>query len=282
MVTVTAIYCYPVKSCKPISLESAELSQQGLPFDRHWMVVGPEGKFVTQRNNPRLALIETSLTDDGLQLSIAGQQPITVSYQMPDGERIISEVWGEACEGIDEGAEVSAWLTAALQRDKSMRLIRMADDFERQHGEAEFMDDDEQNRHHVKFSDISPYLVVNESSLTELNKQLIMSGEQPVPMNRFRGNIVVKDLPAFSEHQITALKHADYRLSFRMVCERCVVTTIDQQTAQRDSAMQPFKMLKQINGSDAQRPAPQFGHYAVLEQGAKQLIQVGDELEVIA
>lgn len=280
MVTVTAIYCYPVKSCKPIKLDSVELTTQGLPYDRHWMVVDAEGKFVTQRNNSRLALIETALTEEGLKLSL-GDDSVMVTYDPPTGDRVISDVWGEATEGVDEGAEISAWLSKALQSEKPVRLVRMAQDFQRQHKETEFMEDDEQNKHHVNFADISPYLIANEDSLAELNKQLIMAGEQPVPMNRFRANIVVKGLPAFKEHNITTLKHSDYELSFRMECERCIVTTIDQQTAQRDSKMQPYKMLQSINGNDAERPNPLFGHYAVLAQGAGQQVNLGDQLDIV-
>ncbi|WP_019528748.1 MOSC domain-containing protein [Dasania marina] len=277
-VTITGIFCYPVKSCKPVALKNTVLTPQGIPYDRYWMIVNEKNVFVTQRQNSKLTLIATDLTEQGLQLSLPGAPPITISYAMPQGERISTEVFGAACETIDEGELVSQWLTQHLQSEQPLRLVRMAGDFSRLQDEPALQDDN--NQHHVHFADAAPYLVVNEASLSELNKQLIMAGEQPVPMNRFRPSLVVSGLPAFGEHMISTLSNTHCELASKLACERCIIPTIDQQTGQRDAAMQPFKMLQDINGTADEKRSPKFGEYMALILGEGSELAVGDELSV--
>ncbi|MCR8922051.1 MOSC N-terminal beta barrel domain-containing protein [Dasania sp. GY-MA-18] len=281
-VTITGLYSYPVKSCKPVALTSTVLTPQGIPYDRHWMIVNDENVFVTQRQNSKLALIESALTEQGLQLSLPGAEPITIAYAMPQGEIINTEVWGAPCVAIDEGAAVSQWLTQQLHSDKPLRLVRMAGDFIRLQNEPALQAAGNTNQHHVHFADAAPYLIANEASLEALNKALILAGEQPVPMNRFRPNIIIKGLPAFAEHNISSLGNQHCELNFKMACERCIITTIDQQTGQRDPAMQPFKLLKTLNGSADEKSSPMFGCYAGLEKGESVELMVADELVVVA
>jgi hypothetical protein len=120
--------------------------------------------------------------------------------------------------------------------------------------------------------------VANEASLQTLNEHLEAAGHQAVPMNRFRPNIVVKGLEAFAEHKLSRLQGDDFSLGLRHPCERCVVTTIDQNTAEKDPARQPFKTLREINPMPGKKPAPAFGHNAILLQGEQSTLKTGTHL----
>lgn len=272
---VTGLTIYPVKSLKGIALEQANLTNAGLEHDRRFMVVRPNGRFVTQREMPGLALIETELTDEGVRLSRPSRGETTLPYKSRDGESIPAWIWGAWCQAVDEGDEVSSWLTAALECDTPLRLVRMAEGFVRPQGKPEELGENT----HTYFADTAPFLVANEASLEALNKELAARGLEQVPMNRFRPNIVVRGLESFSEHRLGGLKAKAWELEFRHPCERCVVTTIDQETGRKDPGWQPFRTLKEINPVPGEKPAPAFGQNATLEAGEGATIAVGDQLE---
>jgi uncharacterized protein YcbX len=128
------------------------------------------------------------------------------------------------------------------------------------------------------FADAAPYLVANEASLDALNQSLVAGGHQAVPMNRFRPNIIIRGLEAFAEHRLSRLDGEGFRLGFCHPCERCVVTTIDQETAEKHPGRQPFKTLRDINPMPAKKPAPAFGHNAILSQGEQTTLNTGSTL----
>jgi len=271
---VTGLTIYPVKSLKGIALEQARLTPAGLDHDRRFLVVRPNGRFVTQRELPGLALIETELTDEGVRLSRSSRGEATLPFQSRGGDPLQAMIWGTWCEAIDEGDEVSRWLTAALECDSPLRLVRMADGFVRPQGKPEELGENT----HTFFADAAPFLVANEASLEALNEELSARGIEQVPMNRFRPNIVVRGLEPFSEHRLGGLRAGSWGLNFCHPCERCVVTTIDQETGRKDPDWQPFRTLKEINPVPGERPAPAFGQNAVLEAGEGATISIGDKL----
>jgi uncharacterized protein YcbX len=271
---ITRLTIYPVKSMKGIDLESAELTPWGLAHDRRFMVVRANGRFVTQRDMPRLALIRTALAEDGVRLSLESHGEWTVPFVSRGGEPVSTKVWGDECEAVDEGEEVSRWLTSALQSENPLRLVRMAEGFVRPQGKPREMGEDT----HTVFADAAPFLVASDDSLQALNQELATRGLSQVPMNRFRPNIVVQGLEPFSEHRWNTLRSRDYGLKLCHPCERCVVTTIDQETAHKDPDWQPFRTLRDINPVPGKKPAPAFGQNAALENGAGARISVGDQL----
>jgi uncharacterized protein YcbX len=273
---ITGLTIYPVKSMKGIPLKSAVLTPQGLEHDRHFMVVRSNGRFLTQRDLPRLVLVRTSLDQDGVVLSLDGHGSVTLPRLAADGERIHTRVWGDECETVDQGEELSAWLTDALQSTGVLRLVRMAPDFIRPQGKPEHLGE----RTNTLFADAAPFLVTNEASLSVLNRELEARGHGPVPMNRFRPNIVVQGMAPFAEHQVAKLESQNYSLKFCHPCERCVVTTIDQATAEKNPDWQPFKTLREINPVPGGKPAPAFGQNAILENGDQAIIALGDRLAV--
>ena len=274
-VEISDLTVYPVKAMKGISLNSAVLEAEGLQHDRRFMVVRSNGEFVTQRDTPRLALVETRLQAKGVELSLDGQGRISLPLEAVDGERIETAVWGDPCETIDQGEDISRWLTAALQSEEMLRVVRMAAGFTRPQTQPELLG----AKPHTHFADAAPLLVANLASLEALNGELLRRGEQAVPMNRFRPNITISGLSAFREHAISGLSGQNFRLRFCHPCQRCKVTTIDQETAVRHPHWQPYKTLGEINPMPDSKRAPAFGQNAIVNQGFGATISVGDRLQ---
>ncbi len=273
-ITVSELTIYPVKSLRGISLQKSQLTREGLQHDRRWMVVRDDGRFVTQRDLPALALVETAMEDDGVVLSRSGHGNHKLLFDAAPGKPVTSKVWKDPVETSDEGDAASAWLSAACGSRYAVRLVRMASGFTRTHSAADRFG--EENA--TKFADESPYLLANQNSLDALNLELQARGHRPVPMNRFRANVVVQGLPAFSERAIETISGENYVFGLREGCERCVVPTIDQDTAIKDPQQEPFKTLTDINPMPGKR-APAFAENSVLISGAGQWIRVGDTLQ---
>jgi uncharacterized protein YcbX len=273
-VTVTGLYVYPVKSMKGIALDEATLTAKGLRHDRVWMVVRPDGRFVTQRGLPRLALVNTRLEADGLVLSLDGHGSITIPFDSKAGGAVVTSVWGDECRAVEEAPHVARWLTRAMGSEHLLRIVRMAPGFRRPQSQPQRFGRDTTTH----FADSAPYLVASESSLAELNRELQAGGHAEVPMNRFRPNIVVDGLEPFAEHRIAGLFGARWHLQMADPCTRCLVTTIDQQTAQRNPAREPFLTLRRINRAPGSKAMPAFAQNAVLLSGDGQRISVADGL----
>ncbi len=230
---ISEIHIYPVKSLGGMSLQSARLTLAGFQFDRQWMVVQPDGTFMTQRSFPQMALIETEIADDVLVLSTFGMETHVVTSASDTAKRINTEVWGDQVSAWDCGPTTSEWLSQAL--DSSCKLVSFPADETRQ-CDRRFAKSGE----HTKFADGFPLLLLSQESLDDLNRRL----PTPVGMDRFRPNIVVKGCDAFAEdhwHTIRVnndsshndsnnvdLSHVDLRIV--KPCARCSVPTVDQQT----------------------------------------------------
>ena len=276
-IEITGLTIYPVKSMKGIGLARATLTPQGLEHDRRFMVVRENGRFVTQRDLPRLALVHTTLDQDRIVLSMDGHGDIALPSDDAAGERIKTKVWGDPCDTLDLGEEIFRWLTGALRSESPLRLVRMAPDYVRPQTQPDKLGADT----HTFFADAAPFLVAGESSLARLNTELETRGHRTVPMDRFRPNIVVRGLEPFAEHETGGLESDRYGLKFCHPCERCVVTTIDQTTAEKDPGWQPFKTLRDINPVPGKKPAPAFGQNAILQGGDGQTITRGDRLSLV-
>ena len=276
-IRISGISCYPVKAMRGIPLSSAILGPQGLEHDRKWLIVDHENRFMTQRQIAGLALIVPTLEQDGLVLCNPQGQTISVPYEVQAGEQLRTNVWGDECQVIDQGEEISVWLSKSLETEQPLRLVRMQANTERAQSKPDLLGADTR----VLFADAAPLLVANEASLLQINNALEAKGESPVPMNRFRPNIVLAGLAAFAEHTVAGLVGHNFRLEFSMPCERCVVTTIDQETAQRHPAGEPFKTVREINSSPSEVKKPVFGHYANLSDGTNPRIALGDEVRLL-
>ena len=273
-VTVTGLTVYPVKSMRGIALAAARLTPEGLEHDRCFMVVLANGRFVTQRDLPRLALVETRLEGGSVTLSAAGAGSISIPFGCTDGEPVDVRIWGQECAAVDQGDVVSRWLSEALQSSEPLRLVCMAPGFVRPQGKPDELGADT----HTRFADAAPFLVANEASLTALNGALEGQGHEAVPMNRFRPNIVLGGAAAFAEHSVRRAAGPGYALRFAHPCKRCIVTTIDQATGRRDPQREPYRTLAQINPMPDRPDAPAFAQNAALADGTGAMIRVGDVL----
>lgn len=271
---VSALSIYPVKSLRGIELQEAEVTPMGLKWDRFWMVVNQDGLFMSQRNLPKMAEISTAITNDYLVLSHASSADLKVPLALLEGQEREVKVWKSECKALDEGEEVSNWLTDVLgeYRGQSLHLVRMAPDFDR----LVSQNHTEGTLHHTYFADGYPFLVVAQSSLQALNSELQSNQHKTVAMDRFRGNIELVDSDAFAEHHSQYLSNSD-GMAFHLCkpCERCKVITQDQLSGEVLEPQQPLKTLFGMTHVDAKGAF--FGQNAVLsEKGNSGVIRVGD------
>ena len=215
--TITGLNVYPVKSCRGIKLESAKLGLAGIESDRRWMVISEAGRFLTQRELPRLALIVPKLDAQGLTLTAPAMPDLRVPMQ-PEGPRLEVAVWGDKCPALEVGAEVAVWLSQFLER--ATRFVQ----FDPQGVRPSDPDWTEGVPTQNEFSDGFPLLVISEASLADLNTRL----PEPLPMNRFRPNIVLGGLEPYDEDRIRDMHSDGVRLRVSKPCARCSITTTDQ------------------------------------------------------
>lgn len=267
MATVTAINIYPVKSCRGIALDRATVEVTGFTHDRQWMIVRPDGRFVTQREEPRLALITTAIADGRLQLHAPEVGAFAIALDH-GGAAVEVTCWKHQCAAFDAGDEAARWLEAHLRQ--SMRLVRF-DLARKRVADPKWTGDIEALN---QFSDGFPYLIVSQASLDHLNGRL----PQPLPMNRFRPNIVLDGLPAYGEDEVHEFSGGGIRLRAVKDCTRCAITTTDQDKGQRDGeeplrALRDYRLSRELKGV-------LFGQNIILTEGAGRQLEVGQELAV--
>ncbi|MGS2742932.1 MOSC domain-containing protein [Halomonas sp. LS-001] len=273
---ITQLTVYPVKSLKGIDLTQSELYGHGLAWDRRWMLVDAQQRFITQRQLPGLATIAVELTDQALVLSHPSVDPISISLEEPQGNLRLVKVWDDHCKALPESEEVSRWLEAALgEQAQGISLVRFVTEFTRA-VEEDFLAGGEA---HTYFSDGYPFLITTTGSLEALNQALIAGENAPVPMNRFRPNIVVECDDSWAEDQWATLssESSAFQLTLRKPCQRCKVTTVDQQTGTIPEQAEPLKTLLSLNTHPHLKGA-HFGQNATLTAGQGSVIRVGDEV----
>lgn len=232
-IEVTELNFYPIKSCRGTTLSTAQIALRGISHDREWLVVNAStNNFMTQREIEKMCLIEPQLSEDGKVLTVKapGMETISVPVTEEFGQRRVT-VWSTACRADDQGDEAAKWFSHYLGED--CRLVRMSDTHKRQVDQRYAKRKTDQ----VGFADGFPILLISEESLHDLNKRLPAA----IPMNRFRPNIVVKGCDAFGEDNWKTIKIGDLLFDVVKPCARCVITTIDQSTAEKSS--EPLKTM---------------------------------------
>ncbi len=231
MITISSLIYYPIKACRGFEVESAKVERMGIQHDRRMMVTTPEGEFLTQREYPRLALVTPALQDGSLELSATKYDTLRLGIQTT-GTPVPVNVWkSKGVQAIDQGEEAAQWFSNWLGIE--VRLVHIADGYIRRVNEAYAVNADD----HTGFADGYPILLASEEGLADLNSRL----ESPVPMNRFRPNIVVKGCGPFEEDSWNRIQAGDVKLAVVKPCARCEVTTIDKETLERSK--EPLKTL---------------------------------------
>jgi uncharacterized protein YcbX len=228
--TLSSLYFYPVKSLRGIALERAPVDGRGIHFDRHWMVVDSKGDFVTQRQFPRMALIRTALTPTGLRLTAPEQMDLDIAFEPEQIEQQRVQVWGDNCLAQSAGAKAAAWLSQFLGLD--CRLFFMPESTRREVDPTYAAPTDQ-----VGFADGFPFLLISEASLADLNQRL----EQPLPMARFRPNLVVSGCEPYAEDSWKRIRIGELTFRVAKPCSRCVIPTINPETAEK--SVEPLRTL---------------------------------------
>lgn len=235
-ITVSELNYYPIKSCGGIRAEFAEITARGFQYDREWMLVDEDGEFFTQRDNAKMALVSPAVNEKGLVLNAPGMPELVVPHLNGGHREALSDkrpvvVWSDVCDGVDQGDEASEWLSSFL--DMRCRLVRMASGYVRQVDQEYALRPSDQ----VGFADGFPFLLISDESLADLNARL----QEPVPMNRFRPNIVVKGCDPFDEDKWKTIRIGAITFDVVKPCARCAITTINQKTSER--GQEPLKTL---------------------------------------
>ncbi len=223
MIQLTEINYYPIKSCRGTSLAEAQLGPRGILHDREFMVVqAANGSFLTQRELPRLALIRPELTGGRLRLTAPASEPFELAVAT-EGPRQRVVVWNDTCEAVDQGEAVADWLSSFL--GAAVRLVRIAEGFVRKVTPDYAISP----RDEVGFADGFPLLLATQESLDDLNQRLAT----PLPMNRFRPNLVISGSgEPFAEDRYQTIRIGEVIFHLVKPCSRCVTTTVDQATGQ--------------------------------------------------
>jgi uncharacterized protein YcbX len=262
---IAGLFVYPVKGAAGVALDVAEVTQRGLAHDRRWMLVDRDGEAVTQREVPRLATLRAVPADGSLHLALGGEGELTVPIA-DEGPSVPAVVWGDRILAVAVDAAVdralSDWLGLAV------RLVRFP--------EAAIRPCDPDHAppgSHTGFADGFPLLVTSEGSLAALNAALAA----PVPMSRFRPNLVLADVAAGAEDRCgSILTEGGLALDLVKSCDRCVVTTIDQDRGVA-TGKEPLATLARLRRNPRTGGA-RFGQNAVprLAAGATAVLRVGE------
>lgn len=256
------MFVYPIKSCAGFPVGQWDATATGFRHDRRWMLVDDDGAFLSQRRLPRMALIRTRLADDQLLVSAPGMPPLDLPLQ-PEGPRTLASVWGDAVEVLRAGKDADGWFSGFLS--VPCRLVFMPEDSVRPVDLAYSRAGDR-----ASLSDGFPFLLVSAASLDDLNARM----PEPLPMDRFRPNLVVEGCGPYAEDGWSRVRIGE--VEFRVVkpCARCAITTTDQKSAGRGK--EPLRTLATYRkvGSDVL-----FGQNLIPDsQGT---LRTGDPLDVL-
>ena len=267
MPSIRELNIYPLKSGRAVPLTEARLGVTGFEWDRHWMAASPEGVFMSQRTQPRLALIEPTITADTITLRAPDQPPLEIPLES-NGATQSARVWKDSITALDQGDTASEWLTHAV--GSPARLLRISPVLDRR-ASTEFAGSTPAP---VSFADGFPILVCNSASLVELNSRM----PEPIPMERFRPNIVIDGLDPFEEDRIGTLDFGHIKLRLVKPCTRCVITSTDQHTGQPST--NPLPILRTFRFNKALMGVT-FGENAVIEAGVGGILRPGAECRVV-
>lgn len=259
---LTALYRYPVKSLRGAGFDGLDVESRGLRLDRHWMVVDADGRFLTQRQQARMALVSTEVGDDGvLRLSADGMP--TIDVPATGAERRDAVVWGDVVGAAPVSRDADAWLSEFL--GLSCQLVAFPDDSRRQVDTAYAAPGDQ-----VGFADGFPFLLISQASLDDLNARL----PNPVPMIRFRPNLVVSGCEPYAEDAWRRIRIGGITFRVAKPCSRCIIPTIDPGTAERGA--EPLRTLMAYRRRDNK---VYFGQNLVHDSTGR--LEVGMAVEVL-
>lgn len=260
---VTGIYIYPIKSLNGIKVPIAEVQERGFKYDRRWMLVDSEGMFITQRKHPVLHKLSVSLEGEMLTVSCPDQSDLSIAISDKYGDINEVKIWDSIVNAQVVSEQANQWFSKAIGMScklvhMPLSSIRLVNPLRARHKES------------VSFADGYPYLIVGQASLDDLNSRM----ESPIPMHRFRPNIVFSRGLPYNEDNWDEFQIGDIKFYRAEPCERCVFTTIDQETGEKGK--EPLTTLSKYRRKGNNTI---FGLNALAS--IYDTIRVGDTLEVL-
>lgn len=262
-IRLAGLNLYPIKSARGIALSEWDVDDFGLRYDRRWMVVDGGGEFISQRTHPQLALVIPSIEDGALKIEGPGRPPLRVPLDPLPAIATRVSIWEHSCSASWLGEGPARWFSDFLGCPASLvhmpaSTIRPANPVFAPAGTR------------VSFADAYPFLLISEASLVDLNRRLRV----PLPMNRFRPNLVVAGCEPYEEDDWRSIRIGEIPLEIVKPCDRCVITTTDQMTAERGK--EPLRTLATYRNVDGK---VLFGQN-VVHRGRGRL-QVGDRVLLV-
>ena len=248
---VSEINIYPIKSLKGISLSESLVEKRGLRYDRRWMLTDKDGMFFTQREVPKMATVAVAVDFSGLTVTADGFPAMRIPAEPDRGEKQTVTVWQSTVKSEVYIGEISEWFSEVLQR--KCQLVRMPETSER-HVNPRF----DTGKDIVSFADGYPLLLIGEASLEDLNARIAKNfndreeeAPEPLPMNRFRANVVVQGSEPFEEDKWSMIRIGETNFRVAKPCARCVIPTIDQATGEFDGkepsrTLASYRMAKDV------------------------------------
>ena len=264
---ISSLHIYPVKSLAGIDVHQSVLTAEGLRHDRRWVITDEKGEFITQRSCARMATLVPAIDEHHLILQSPDRRHLFIALTLPEVAASRVRIFGNECQGLDEGDEAARWLSAFLERP--VRLKRVPRDNQRR------VSPERLGEHvaHTGFADGYPLLVASTSSLAALNVRLLSRSLPALPMSRFRPNIVIEGAVPFAEHVSITLEGENLSLWLCKPCERCRITTINQCSGDIAVPGEPLKTLMTMD--HVASGGAFFGENAIVMQGDGQRLHTG-------
>jgi uncharacterized protein YcbX len=263
---VSEIIIYPVKSLKGIGLRESLVENRGLRFDRRWMLVDEKNQFLTQREYPKMATVGVEMNGEGLVVAANGSSINVPPLPETDDSASVA-IWTSKVKARIYDDATNEWFSDVL--GGKVRLVVMPEESKRKvnpyFAVRKFQDT-------VSFADGYPFLLIGEGSLEDLNSRL----PEPLPMNRFRPNLVVSGSVPFEEDTWKRIRIGETEFHVVKPCARCVITTVDQKKGEKDGK-EPLKTLASFRN---RRGKVLFGQNLIAETPGS-VVKIGDEVEVI-
>ena len=274
--TLAALSLHPIKSCAGIAVADALLVETGLELDRAFMVVDPAGAMLTQRELPRLALVQPTLRGDEMVLRAPGMLALHVRLDTVEAPTR-AQVWRDIVKAFDMGALAAQWFSDFLGRPA--RLVRFDPD-ERRLSDPAWTGTLQAE---AAFADGFALLVANAASLADLNDRLAAHGAAPVTMARFRPNLVLDGLQPYDEDHLAAIEidtpEGPVRLRLVKPCVRCAIPNIDPATA--EAGAEPGATLAGYRADPRLQGGITFGVNAIVEQGVERALRIGQAVRPV-
>ncbi|MGW6278252.1 MOSC domain-containing protein [Kribbella sp. NPDC055071] len=265
---VAALKYYPVKGLTGIPVETAQVGPTGLRDDRNFMLVEPDGSFLSQRSLPAMASLRAELAGDVLRLSGPDAPDLEVDIRYDGKRRDVSLFGNWFGQGVVQDPAADAWLTERL--GKPAGLVRVTPEHDRPGWGV--------HRGLTGFGDAHALMITSFSSLDGLNARMVEGGGEPIPMNRFRPNLVITGWPEpHTEDRVLRMSAGSVEIGYSARGIRCAVPTVDQATGAK-CGPEPTRTLASYRREPTYGGGVSFGiKAAVLAEGT---ISVGDEILV--